>query len=61
MADSVKILTGGADAKEVLGLITNDVQSNYYTDKTDLLHNEEDVKECDVRQFTVTVTVEEIF
>ena len=54
------ILTGGADATEVLELISNDVQSNYYTDKEHLLSREEDVKENEIRQFKITITVEEI-
>lgn len=54
------ILTGGADATEVLRLIDNDIESNYYTDREHLLNNEADVKASDIRQFKITITVEEI-
>lgn len=60
MNKSTIILSGGADTSEVLNLITNDVQSNYYTHKDDLLDNETDVKENDIRQFKITISVEEI-
>jgi hypothetical protein len=58
--NSVEILTGRADSEEVLQLLTNDIQSNYYIDKADLLINEVDVKEPDIRKFKVTIAVEEI-
>jgi hypothetical protein len=60
MKDSNVILTGGADAKELLTLITDEVEANYYTDKGHLLENETDVEENDIRKFKVTISVEEI-
>ncbi len=60
MNSTIKIFTGGADSKEVLELLIGDTQSNYYIDKTDLLLNENEVAESDIRQFRVTITVEEV-